>query len=305
MAATTPSPRSITKPAARKAVRKQPVFDPFGAALVRANEMEWIGKSAGVKMLRISQETGWIAALVRGRAGQINPPHTHLGPACFYVIEGGFEFRGGSARAGDWVWEPAGAVHPATSHPVDTVYLSYTYGPVMFHDKDGREPKVIDFRSSQALLDRVKNGGAQPAPRPEGYFDSLSAALVRPDDLDWIDDGIGNQIKILRVNEETGFFHLLIKAKAGQVNPAHTHLGPADFYVIEGGFDFRGGSARVGDWVYEPTGAVHEATTHPLDTIYLANVYGPVAFHKPNGDIAGILDWRAMKALAAKSAPRQ
>jgi anti-sigma factor ChrR (cupin superfamily) len=300
MAATTRS--SMTKPA--KPARKQ-AYDAIGASLVQANEMPWIGNSAGVKMLRISQETGWIAALVRGRAGQVNPPHTHLGPACFYVLEGGFEFRGGSAKAGDWVWEPAGAIHPASSHPVDTVYLSNTYGPVMFHNKDGTVPKVIDFRSSQALLDRVKNNGEKIGQRPEGYFDSLSAALVRTDDLDWIDDGVGNQVKVLRINEETGFFHILIKARAGQVNPPHTHLGPADFYVIEGGFDYRGGSARTGDWVYEPTGAVHDATTHPMDTIYLANVYGPVAFHDAEGGIAGILDWRSMKALAEKAAKKK
>ena len=98
MAAATP--RSTTKPVRQKSVRQKSVlkqsFDPLGASLVRANEMDWIGTHAGVKMLRISKETGWIAALVRGRAGQVNPPHTHLGPACFYVIEGGFEFRGGA-----------------------------------------------------------------------------------------------------------------------------------------------------------------------------------------------------------------
>jgi hypothetical protein len=48
----------------------------------------------------------------------------------------------------------------------------------MFHNKDGTVPKVIDFRSSPALLDRVKNNGEKIAQRPEGYFDSLSAALV-------------------------------------------------------------------------------------------------------------------------------
>jgi hypothetical protein len=74
----------------------------------------------------------------------------------------------------------------------------------MFHNKDGKEPRVIDFRSSQALLD--KDSGEKVAQRPEGYFDSLAAALVRTDDLDWIDDGVGSQMKILRINEETGFF---------------------------------------------------------------------------------------------------
>ncbi|HZT34953.1 MAG TPA: hypothetical protein VFA15_03465, partial [Nitrososphaera sp.] len=61
--------------------------------------------------------------------------------------------------------------------------------------------------------------------------------------------------------------------------------------------DYRGGSAREGDWVYEPAGAVHEATTHPMDTVYLANVYGPVAFHDGKGGFSSILDWRAVQAM--------
>ncbi len=43
--------------------------------------------------------------------------------------------------------------------------------------------------------------------------------------------------------------------------------------------------------------AVHEATTHPEETIYLANVYGPVAFHDGKGGFSRILDWRAVKAM--------
>ena len=94
------------------APRPEMYFDSLGAALVRTNELDWIGDgiNGGIKVLRISSETGWFAALIKGRAGQVNPPHTHIGPACFYVIEGGFDYRGGSAHAGDWVWEPAGAV---------------------------------------------------------------------------------------------------------------------------------------------------------------------------------------------------
>src|ERR1700756_4845344 len=131
----------------------------LGPALVRPNELRWVGDAinGGIKMLRISSETGWFAALIKGRAGQVNPPHTHIGPACFYVIEGGFDYRGGSARAGDWVWEPAGAVHPATSHPVDTISLANVFGPVLLHDKDGKEPRILDWRSSQAMVDRAKN----------------------------------------------------------------------------------------------------------------------------------------------------
>ena len=128
-------------------------------------------------------------------------------------------------------------------------------------------------------------------------FDPLDAALVRTGDEEWIQSGEGNEFKVLRISKETGAWSALIRAKKGQVNPPHTHLGAADFYVISGGFDYRGGSAREGDWVYEPAGAVHEATSHPVDTIYLANVYGPVGFHDAEGNIAQVLDWRMIQLM--------
>ncbi len=136
-------------------------------------------------------------------------------------------------------------------------------------------------------------------------FDPIGAALVRTKDQQWIDTGTGNQFIVLRISKETGAWSALIKAAAGQVNAPHTHIGPADFYVISGGFDYRGGSARAGDWVYEPAGAVHEATTHPVDTVYLANVYGPVAFHDGKGGFSSILDWRAVQAMVDAAAKKK
>jgi anti-sigma factor ChrR (cupin superfamily) len=133
--------------------------------------------------------------------------------------------------------------------------------------------------------------------KPTMAFDPIGASLIRTKDQEWIDTGTGNQFLVLRISKETGAWSALVKAPAGQVNAPHTHLGPADFYVISGGFDYRGGSARAGDWVYEPAGAVHEATTHPMDTVYLANVYGPVAFHDGKGGFSSILDWRAVQAM--------
>ena len=141
--------------------------------------------------------------------------------------------------------------------------------------------------------------------KSEMYFDPIDAALVRTKDQQWIDTGTGNQFIVLRISKETGAWSALIKAQAGQVNAPHTHLGPADFYVISGGFDYRGGSARAGDWVYEPAGAVHEATSHPMDTVYLANVYGPVAFHDGKGGFAHILDWRAVQAMVDTAAKKK
>jgi 2,4'-dihydroxyacetophenone dioxygenase len=300
----------------------QPNFDSIGAALIRTREQPWTDMGGGNQaiVLRVSKETGFFSMLIKAPAGQVNQPHTHIGAADFYVISGGFDYRGGSARAGDWVYEPAGAVHDATTHPMDTIYLANSYGPIAFHGKDGGYSHIADWRAIKAMQERAgqpRTSGGERTPRPQSggkapstgsprvgapaAFDALDASLIRTNDRPWNDMGGGNQVIVLRVSKETGFFSILIKAPAGQVNQPHTHIGPADFYVISGGFDYRGGSAREGDWVYEPAGAVHEATSHPMDTVYLANSYGPVAFHGKNGGVAGIFDWRTIAALEAKS----
>jgi len=297
-------------------------YDSIGAALIRTREQPWTDMGGGNQaiVLRVSKETGFFSMLIKAPAGQVNAPHTHIGAADFYVISGGFDYRGGSAREGDWVYEPAGAVHDATTHPMDTIYLANSYGPIAFHGKDGGYSHITDWRAIKAMQDHAgqprrdrgerSSRPAAGAPREDkprsaasAVFDPLDAALIRTSERPWIKMGGGNEVIVLRVSRETGFFSLLIKAPAGQVNQPHTHIGPADFYVIKGGFDYRGGSAREGDWVYEPAGAVHEATTHPVDTIYLANSYGPVAFHGKNGGYAGIFDWRTIAALADAQTP--
>ena len=64
-----------------------------------------------------------------------------------------------------------------------------------------------------------------------------------------------------------------------------------------GVLEYRGGVARAGDWIYEPNGAEHEATHHPEETVYLANVHGAIAFYGDDKQIVGLSDWRAMKAI--------
>jgi anti-sigma factor ChrR (cupin superfamily) len=130
--------------------------------------------------------------------------------------------------------------------------------------------------------------------------------LVQTQNLKWIETPGGNSMKILRVSEESGSWSALFRAARGTTNPPHVHLGPADFFVLSGVMEYRGGVSRTGDWIYEPNGAEHEATHHPEETIYLANVHGAIAFYgdvpagAPLGaqrPIIAISDWRAMKAL--------
>lgn len=136
-------------------------------------------------------------------------------------------------------------------------------------------------------------------------------SLVKTDEMEWFETPGGNSLKVLRVSEETGSWTALFRAEAGTTNPPHVHLGPADFYVLSGILEYRGGVSRAGDWIYEPNGAEHEATHHPVETIYLANVHGAIAFYgeaapaehgqatEGGGErpIVAISDWRAMKAI--------
>jgi anti-sigma factor ChrR (cupin superfamily) len=124
------------------------------------------------------------------------------------------------------------------------------------------------------------------------------ALLIDPDDLEWIGTGSGNAMKVLRVSQETGGWTALIKAAAGTVNARHRHLGPADFFVLSGSIEYRGGFARAGSWVYEPAGALHEATTHPEDTVYLANVHGPIAMLDDDDNVIRVSDGASMARLA-------
>jgi anti-sigma factor ChrR (cupin superfamily) len=127
------------------------------------------------------------------------------------------------------------------------------------------------------------------------------ASLIDTEALDWIPTGGGNSLKILRVSEETGAWSALINAKAGTVNPRHRHLGPADFLVLSGSIEYRGGFAKAGCWVYEPAGAVHDATSHSEDTVYLANVYGPIAYLNDEGGVIGVSDGESMRQLGRKA----
>ncbi len=123
------------------------------------------------------------------------------------------------------------------------------------------------------------------------------AALVDTEALEWVATPGGNALKVLRVSEETGAWSALIKAAAGTVNPRHRHLGPADFLVLSGRIEYRGGVATAGCWVYEPAGALHEATSHPEETVYLANVHGPIAYLDDAGAVIHVSDGASLRAL--------
>ncbi|MGE0824664.1 MAG: 2,4'-dihydroxyacetophenone dioxygenase family protein [Candidatus Binatia bacterium] len=128
--------------------------------LVRCKELPWhqLGPGTYFKLLRVSEETGVWTSLVKMEAGSRFAPHKHLGAAEFFVVKGAFEYRGGAARAGDYGYEPLGAVHGATTCTEESEYIITTYGPIAFLNEDGSIQMVYDFAAAKQLWDEQQAG---------------------------------------------------------------------------------------------------------------------------------------------------
>lgn len=124
--------------------------------------------------------------------------------------------------------------------------------------------------------------------------------IVDVDGLDWVPIGEGAWGKLLRTCPETGTWTVMLKQAAGTSAPPHRHLGPADFYVLKGRIEYRGGVAEAGYFAREPMGAEHAETTFPEETVYLFTSYGPLAMYGPDGKIAGISDAESWQKMLSK-----
>jgi hypothetical protein len=94
----------------------------------------------GLKVLRISEETGHVTLVVRHNGEA--PPHRHLSPADFLILHGVMGYRAGPPQGtgpGVWVYEPAGARHDATQRLTDEdlIYTANLYGPLAFDSGKG------------------------------------------------------------------------------------------------------------------------------------------------------------------------
>jgi quercetin dioxygenase-like cupin family protein len=94
----------------------------------------------GLKVLRVSEETGICSLIVRhnGVAG----PHYHLGSADFLILSGCIGYRAGPPEGygpGVWFYEPAGARHESTQRigEDDLIYTANVYGPLQFDEGPG------------------------------------------------------------------------------------------------------------------------------------------------------------------------
>ena len=103
-------------------------------------------EDVGLKILRVSEETGYISLIVRHNG--VAHPHTHIGASDFLVLQGQLGVRAGPPEGygpGIWFYEPAGARHDATQRVTDEdlIYTANLYGPIMFDSGPGTQIESI------------------------------------------------------------------------------------------------------------------------------------------------------------------
>jgi anti-sigma factor ChrR (cupin superfamily) len=130
----------------------------------------------------------------------------------------------------------------------------------------------------------------------------LMDSLARSSQMDWLETKPGQAwIKVLWVGPETGRWAVLLKWKEGYVAPPHKHLSAAHTFILSGKLQVRDGVLEAGDYVYEPNGMVHGATTALEDTEYLFICDGPVLFFSDDG-FTGYLGWEQLQRMRDKAA---
>ena len=135
-----------------------PVNTELMDTLVEASKMEWMqtDEKAFMKILFTGSESGTWAVMLKWLKGYVAGPHKHLSGSHTFILSGKLQVRDGVLNAGDYVYEPNGMLHGATTALEDTEYLFICNGPVLFFGED-------NFTSYLGWeeLERMKNAQTQ------------------------------------------------------------------------------------------------------------------------------------------------
>jgi uncharacterized RmlC-like cupin family protein len=116
-------------------------------------------------------------------------------------------------------------------------------------------------------------------------------------DTPWIEQSPMTSVKVLWVGRETGAWASLALWKAGFVANRHKHLAAAHVFVVSGKMASGDVIMTAGDYIYEPSGVMHESTRAIEDTVHLFISLGPIARLDAAGGIIDVTNWEAMESL--------
>ena len=118
----------------------RPIFQDIQDTLTRS-DAPWIEQRHAMSKVKVlwvgRRRSGTWASLHHWKKGYAAPPHKHLAGAHVFVLSGKLQVRDGVLDAGDYVYEPAGVLHDATTALEDTTYLFIGTGPFLFFDENG------------------------------------------------------------------------------------------------------------------------------------------------------------------------
>ena len=119
-----------------------PINSELMDTLVSFSEEDWIPQPfdperAFMRILWVGSEAGSWAVHFRWLKGFTAPQHKHLSASHTYILKGKLQVRDGTLNAGDYVYEPNGMIHGATTALEDTEYLFICNGPILFFDDGG------------------------------------------------------------------------------------------------------------------------------------------------------------------------
>jgi len=135
----------------------------------------------------------------------------------------------------------------------------------------------------------------------------LLDTLVCTGEQDWIPQPNDPQrafIKVLYTGAESGRWAVMFRWLKGYTAPQHKHLTASHTFILKGKLQVRDGVLNAGDYIYEPNGMIHGATTALEDTEYLFICDGPVLFFDDNG-FTSYLGWEELRRLQAAHEARK
>ena len=117
----------------------RPFHQDLQDSLFKASAADWLETDKDMAWMRIlwtGGESGTWAAVFRWKKGHVANAHKHLSASHTYILSGKLQVRDGVLETGDYVYEPNGVLHGATTALEDTEYLFICNGPLLFFDDE-------------------------------------------------------------------------------------------------------------------------------------------------------------------------
>lgn len=137
----------------------------------------------------------------------------------------------------------------------------------------------------------------------------LESGHVNEADLPWVDQGWGIEMKILRVNNDSGDWVILNRFAPGTQLPTHRHSGTVFAYTLSGKWGYLESefTATAGSVIHEPANTSHtlKVADDSEPCVVIFAISGSLVNYTEDGTIWGISDGHTQLAEYIRLAEEQ